>query len=324
MGHSLQHRGFSQNVVLSKFKSSMKSLIEAMDKAGVNILKEKFIPTLIHVQIPTIRTDGDTAIIRTFLKQLRLVNNTYFVRFATALDWVVTSDSSDIFYTRPNESSKHADCIWSLQIMDSNTVGIAVQIPFSCRKSHARKNMSQAMADDWGVPFTGVEPDTIARDVFRFYDAAKLAKAYETLDEDTHIMFVPNYDGWGFYPIILTGMTIADIERKWKSYITYVDSLQMRHRDSMMIDKPSPIVSITHLVTMIQTNDLGPDLRHLHAHTNYHLAELLFGAYLFMDDTTPKQVSGHELVVFDQLVTDDDQFSTYSAIAIVPLDPNDR
>lgn len=267
---------------------------------------QRFLPLIIHLQLPESISDVEAPAIRTFLKSLRFAQAKYFVRFSVPIQWGAESDCLDIFYTREAYSTVPADATLICSVLSTVRIGIDIKIPYTVREAHIIREIAK---DPW-IPVQApdtTEPDDLMGVVLELHRDTNILSLIRSLDVDFHVLLITSGDSEWCYPMPIWGMSVADAVRRCKLAKKTQDFLQTKHGD-ILCDPPRKLEALASLVASLRNmEDDGERFNALEE--AYGLSELLFAHYVhdFLDEDDV--IGPHEFIVFDTnygLPEDDD------------------
>ncbi len=297
---------FTHVVDLSKFDKHIDVIFKRVNQLGVDNLARSLIPTFIHFNIAN---TSDVKTMRLFLKKMRTVQSRYFVRCTVPLLWAAESDNTDMFYSYSENIHKHTDVVFDINIISQRYVEIKIKIPYTKRSHLIIKEISRDFATLVNVPHSKNEDDTY-RAIGHFHMTHNISKHVDQLNDDFHIIFIPQANSENYYPIPLLGLKAEDAERKAiaceKALMFMVES-----HNTILEEKPYTAEIINMLVRMIRDNEELGD-RYKSAQTTYHLSELLFGYHILLSkehtEFKNKKPSRHQCLMFELVTIEDVEF----------------
>lgn len=303
----VSQRSMTQHFVsLNKFDTSIERVMSTLWAALGPTVNQRMFPTLIGLEIDFDGTTDDVGVLRSFLRKLRKVSQTHFVRFVTDTLWAAESDNVDVFYTHDEAKDDWCDVMWTIKFTRAKQIELTSVLSVDQDRHIFLNNLANNVKKF--IPFE--KADTvevaIARTVRRFYTSVKDIDIVHQLDENLHIFLIPNMCQSGFYPIILYGMSYDDAFRKGRRLMSELD-YHANTKYEIFTDAPCLGGMFNRTLDMIQeTEKFGFNLKE--AKDTYALTESIFGLYAYKSRL---EESKHDLIVINQFGDRRNDVNTY-------------
>jgi hypothetical protein len=304
---TLSTRYVTQHFVsLNKFDASMDRVMAHMWASLGLCATQKMFPTLIGVDVDSVDRNVNTPALRTFFKKFRGLGQKHFVRFMTDTLWAMESDNGDVFYSYDGPKQDRCDVVWTLKSVNDHQVEITAEVTSTPEQRKYLSDLSHSMKRL--IPSKHHSPDLryVTDLVSDFYKSTKHIDAAHQLEEDLHVLLIPNLPRTGFYPIILHGMSHFDAKRKGRQIIREFDH-HLNTRYEILTHDVEIGDMFYRLLDLIQATDkFGMNVKH--AQDTYALAEALFGIFAL---NSRCDESNHDVVLFHHVKDSTIHIDTY-------------
>lgn len=311
MAKKVSKNKFVHAVAMNDIVGSMDKVIERLH-GEIRDFAHRLTPIIIQLVINDDITNGDLHQTRLFLKALRKTHNKYFIRFSTSILWAAESDNTDIFYTRSEDSDKHADVVIKVKVFDKHNMVLNAEVTKRTPRHSSLKMLSKTMVNEiLAVDASGDELDILASiaDFYLITDVTEILK--RAGDDHFHILFIPSLDGSSYYTIPLYGMSYDDAKRRYLSSENALEFLTSKHK-ILIPDLIEETCVIDALVELIQRQEEDDANRYETAKDTYALAELLYAYYTAAPIPDKYPFDRHQALLFE--IRDMDDSTTLTRI----------
>ena len=284
----------SHLVSLYKFDISIQRVLDKTLSLLAPWRSLSMLPPYIGIDIDYNGHEESVPVLTKFVKKLRQVHQTAFVRFVSDAFWTQQSQNGDIFYIYDLPKSDWCDVIWTFRLVNDEQIEVHITQPVDIYRQTFLSDLSDHLKRFIATPKDCMSPDDISVIMTDFYKNTKRVNRIKHLRENLHILLIPTKAGLGFYPVALYGMSHFDAKRRG----AIIEKQQKfdRHRYSNFLNQElTPGDNIYNLLHLIQeTERFGA--QHKSAKDTYALVEALFSVY---STRSEGERSRHDMVLFN-------------------------